>query len=133
ACPGAGSCGGQFTANTMACVGEALGMSLPGSNSYPAEELGRDEFAKKCGETAMMLIEKNICPRDIMTYEAFENAAAIVAATGGSTNAFLHLPAIAAECGVKFTIEDIDRISRRTPIIADLKPGGKYLAEDVHD
>ncbi|CAN5514040.1 dihydroxy-acid dehydratase [soil metagenome] len=133
ACPGAGSCGGQFTANTMACVSEALGMALPGSNSAPAPDLSRDADAERCGETVMALIEKNLKPRDIMTLKAFENAAAIVAATGGSTNAFLHLPAIAAECGIKFTIEDIDAISRRTPIIADLKPGGKYLAEDVHN
>ncbi|MCC5875699.1 MAG: dihydroxy-acid dehydratase [Candidatus Sumerlaeia bacterium] len=133
ACPGAGSCGGQFTANTMACVGEALGMSPPGINSYPAEDPGRPDWSAKAGELVMMLVEKNIKPRDIMTFKAFENAAAIVAATGGSTNAMLHLPAIAAECGVKFTMEDIDRISRKTPIVADLKPGGKYLAEDVHD
>lgn len=133
ACPGAGSCGGQFTANTMACVGEALGMSLPGSNSPPAEDPIRKDWNRRCGEAAMNLVEKNIRPRDIMTFKAFENAAAIVAATGGSTNAFLHLPAIAAECGIKFTIEDMDRISIRTPILADLKPGGKYLAEDVHD
>lgn len=133
ACPGAGSCGGQFTANTMACVGEALGISLPGSNSYPADDIERDGMAKRCGETVMALIEKNIKPRDIMTFEAFENAAAIVAATGGSTNVMLHLPAIAAECGVKFTIDDIDRVSQRTPIVADLKPGGRFLAEDVHD
>jgi len=133
ACPGAGSCGGQFTANTMACVSEALGMALPGSNSAPAVDTSRDEWARKCGHAVMDLIEKNIKPRDIMTFKAFENAAAIVAATGGSTNAFLHLPAIAAECGVKFTIRDIDRISRRTPIIADLKPGGRFVAEDVHN
>ncbi len=133
ACPGAGSCGGQFTANTMACVAEALGMALPGSNSAPAEDTDRDRWAQKLGRTILMLIEKNIKPRDIMTFEAFENAAAIVAATGGSTNALLHLPAIAAECGVSFTIEDMDRVSQRTPILADLKPGGKYLAEDVHD
>ncbi len=133
ACPGAGSCGGQFTANTMACATEALGIALPGSNSAPAEDLDRDEYARKCGETVMNLLDKNIRPRDILTFDAFENAAAIVAATGGSTNAFLHLPAIAAECGVRFTIEDIDRVSRRTPIIADLKPGGRYVAEDVHN
>ncbi len=133
ACPGAGSCGGQFTANTMACVGEALGMSLPGSNSYPAEDKGREAICERIGKAIMHLVEKDIRPRDIMTFEAFENAAAIVAATGGSTNAMLHLPAMAAECGVKFTIDDMDRVSQRTPIIADLKPGGKYLAEDVHD
>lgn len=133
ACPGAGSCGGQFTANTMACVSEAMGMALPGSNSYPAEDLARDEWCAKCGEAVMDLQRKGIRPRDIITFKSLENAAAIVAATGGSTNAFLHLPAIAAECGIKFTIHDIDRVSRRTPLIADLKPGGKYLAEDVHN
>ncbi len=134
ACPGAGSCGGQFTANTMACVSEAIGMALPGSNSAPAEN--RDErtpIAEHCGAAVMNLLNIGIRPRDIMTFKAFENAAAIVAATGGSTNAFLHLPALAAECGIKFTIEDIDRVSRRTPLMADLKPGGKYLAEDVHN
>jgi dihydroxy-acid dehydratase len=133
ACPGAGSCGGQFTANTMACVGEALGMSLPGSNSWPAEDPGRAKIAEACGEAVMNLVRLGIRPRDIMTFKAFENAAAIAACTGGSTNVMLHLPAIAHECGVKFTMEDVDRVSRRTPIIADLKPGGKYLAEDVHD
>ncbi|HMX61442.1 MAG TPA: dihydroxy-acid dehydratase [Candidatus Sumerlaeota bacterium] len=134
ACPGAGSCGGQFTANTMACVSEALGMALPGSNSAPAEDRAhRVPISEQVGAGVMNMINRNLRPRDIMTLKAFENAAAIVAATGGSTNAFLHLPAIAAECGVKFTIEDIDRISRRTPLIADLKPGGKYLAEDVHN
>ncbi len=133
ACPGAGSCGGQFTANTMACVSEAIGMALPGSNSAPAEDLDRDKWAVRCGEAVMALIHANIKPRDIMTFKAFENAAAIVAATGGSTNAFLHLLAISSECGVKLTLDDIDRISQRTPILADLKPGGKYLAEDVHD
>ena len=133
ACPGAGSCGGQFTANTMACASEALGMALPGSNSAPAEDLARDEWSARAGAQVMANIAANLRPREIMTFEAFENAAAIVAATGGSTNAFLHLPAIAHECGIKFTIEDIDRVSRRTPIVADLKPGGRFLAEDVHD
>jgi len=133
ACPGAGSCGGQFTANTMACVGEALGLTLPGANSAPAEDAERDMWAARSGEAAMELVRLDLRPRTILTFEAFENAAAIVAATGGSTNAMLHLPAIAHECGIKFTIEDIDRVSRRTPIIADLKPGGKFLAEDVHD
>jgi dihydroxy-acid dehydratase len=133
ACPGAGSCGGQFTANTMACVGEALGMTPPGTNSFPADDHARGEVMRRCGLIAVELLRQNIKPRDIMTFKAFENAAAIVAATGGSTNAFLHLPAIAAECGIKFTIWDIDRVSRKTPILADLKPGGKYLAEDVHD
>lgn len=132
ACPGAGSCGGQFTANTMACVAEAIGMALPGSNSAPAVDTERDDYAERCGMQVLELLKLNIKPRDIMTRKAFENAAAIVAATGGSTNAFLHLPAIAAECGIDFTIDEIDAISRRTPIVADLKPGGKYVAEDVH-
>ncbi len=132
ACPGAGSCGGQFTANTMACVSEAIGIALPGSASYPAEDLNRDEWAAESGRTVLSLLEKNIRPRDIMTFEAFENAMAVVAATGGSTNAALHLPALANECGFKFTLDDVDRISRRTPTIADLKPGGRYTAYDVH-
>ncbi len=133
ACPGLGSCGGQFTANTMACVSEAIGIALPGSSSFPAEDVNRDQFAAKSGEAVMNLLDKNIRPRDIMTFEAFENAMAIVAATGGSTNASLHLPALANECGFKFTLEDVDRISRRTPTIADLKPGGRYTAFDVHN
>lgn len=132
ACPGAGSCGGQFTANTMACVSEAIGIALPGSSSYPAEDIGRDRYGVESGSIVMDLLEKNIRPRDIMTFEAFENAMAIVAATGGSTNAALHLPALANECGIKFTLDDVDRISRRTPTIADLKPGGRFTAYDVH-
>ncbi|MBX7246759.1 MAG: dihydroxy-acid dehydratase [Candidatus Sumerlaeaceae bacterium] len=132
ACPGAGSCGGQFTANTMACVSEAIGIALPFSASFPAEDLKRDEFAAECGRVVMQLLEKNIRPRDIMTFEAFENAMAVVAATGGSTNACLHLPALANEVGIKFTFDDMDRVARRTPTIADLKPGGRYVAYDVH-
>jgi len=132
ACPGAGSCGGQFTANTMACVSEAIGIALPGSSSFPAEDVARDAFAAESGRVVLELLDKNIRPRDIMTFEAFENAMAIVAATGGSTNASLHLPALANECGIKFTLDDVDRISRRTPTIADLKPGGRYTAFDVH-
>jgi dihydroxy-acid dehydratase len=131
ACPTAGSCGGQFTANTMACAAEALGMALPGSGSPPAVDTERDRFAVDCGKQVMSLLERNICPRDIMTPKAFENAITIVAATGGSTNAALHLPAIAHECGLKLSLDEIDRISRRTPIIADLKPFGKYTAFDV--
>ena len=131
ACPSAGSCGGQFTANTMACVAEAMGMALPGSGSPPAVELSRDEFCKSAGRQVMALLEANIRPRDIMTREALENAVAIGAATGGSTNICLHLPAIAHELGLKLTLNDIERISRRTPTIADLKPGGKYVALDV--
>ena len=132
ACPGAGSCGGQFTANTMACVAEALGMALPGSGSPPAVEVERDRFARDCGTAVMTLLERNIRPRDILTRQAFENAIAVAAATGGSTNVALHLPALAAECGLTLTLDDIDRISRRTPIVADLKPGGKYVALDMY-
>jgi dihydroxy-acid dehydratase len=131
ACPGAGSCGGQFTANTMACAAEALGMALPGSGSPPAVETKRDEFCVAAGKQVMKLLEQNIRPRDILTPKAFENAVTIVAATGGSTNAALHLPAIAHECGLTLSLDEIDRISRRTPIIADLKPFGTYTALDV--
>jgi dihydroxy-acid dehydratase len=131
ACPSAGSCGGQFTANTMACAAEAMGMALPGSGSPPAVDVERDAFAVEAGKAVMRLMEKNISARDIMSREAFENAVTIAAATGGSTNVALHLPAIAYECGIKLTLDDIDRLSRRTPIIADLKPFGKYTAFDV--
>jgi dihydroxy-acid dehydratase len=106
-------------------------MALPGSGSPPAVDMERDRFAVECGKQVMTLLEKNICPRDILTPKAFENAITIVAATGGSTNAALHLPAIAHECGLKLSLDEIDRISRRTPIIADLKPFGKYTAFDV--
>lgn len=132
ACPGAGSCGGQFTANTMACVAEGIGLALPGSSSPPAEELSRDEFAEQCGRQVMRLLQDNIRPRDIVTKKALENAAAVVAATGGSTNAALHLPALANEAGIKFTLDDIQRVSKRTPTLADLKPGGRYVMQDVH-
>ena len=132
ACPGAGSCGGQFTANTMACVSEAIGLALPGSASFPAEDIERDRFCRMCGEAVIALLDKNIRPRDIITMEALENAMAVVAATGGSTNAALHLPAIANECGLTFTLDDVARISHRTPTLADLKPGGRYTAYDVH-
>jgi len=132
ACPGAGSCGGQFTANTMACVAEAIGIALPGSSSYPAEDPERSKIHKACGEAVMNLLKEGIKPRDIMTKKAFENAARIVAATGGSTNAVLHLPAMANEAGIKFTIEEIEKIFHNTPYFVDLKPGGKYVAYDVH-
>ncbi|MBI4469551.1 MAG: dihydroxy-acid dehydratase [Acidobacteria bacterium] len=132
ACPGAGSCGGQFTANTMACVAEALGMALPGSSSPPAIEEGRDAYARQCGATVVRLMEKNIRPRDILTREAFENAITIVAATGGSTNAALHLPSIAHEAGLSLTLDDIARVSSRTPTIVDLKPGGRFVMYDLH-
>lgn len=131
ACPSAGSCGGQFTANTMACVAEAIGMSLPMSGSPPAVDTARDQYAVEAGRQVMRLLEMNLRPRDIMTKAAFENAMAVVAATGGSTNCALHLPALAHECGIEFTFDDIERISKRTPIIADLKPFGTYTALDV--
>jgi dihydroxy-acid dehydratase len=115
----------------MACVAEAIGMALPGSGSPPAVDTARDRFATDAGTAVMSLLEKDIRPRDVMTREAFENAVSIVAATGGSTNAALHLPALAHECGVTLSLDDIDRISRRTPIIADLKPFGRYTALDV--
>jgi dihydroxy-acid dehydratase len=132
ACPGAGSCGGQFTANTMACVAEAIGMALPGSSSPPAVETARDRFAEACGRTVMMLLERDIRPRQILTREAFENAIAIVAATGGSTNAALHLPALAHEVGLRLTLDDIEGVARRTPTIADLVPGGRFMMLDLH-
>jgi dihydroxy-acid dehydratase len=132
ACPGAGACGGQFTANTMACVSEAIGLALPGSAGAPAPYEDRDRWAVESGRAAMRLLEKNIRPRDIATREAFENAAVIVGATGGSTNAALHLPAMAHEAGIKFTLHDVAAIMKRTPYIADLQPGGKYAAFDVY-
>lgn len=132
ACPGAGSCGGQFTANTMACISEAIGIALPRSSSYPAIDPERAKVHKLCGEAVMNLLKEGIRPRDIMTKKAFENAARVVAATGGSTNAVLHLPAMAHEAGIKFTIEEMDKIFQETPYFADLKPGGKYTAYDVH-
>jgi dihydroxy-acid dehydratase len=132
ACPSDGSCGGQFTANTMACVAEALGMALPGSGSPPAVEVDRDNYARECGRAVMHLVEKGLKPRDILTREAFENAVAIAACTGGSTNIFLHLPAIAHEAGLTLTLEDIDRVCQRTPHFVDLMPGGKYTAYDVY-
>jgi dihydroxy-acid dehydratase len=131
ACPGAGACGGQFTANTMACVSEAIGLALPYSAGPPAEVLARDEFALKAGETVMALVEKNLRPRDICTREAFENAATVVAATGGSTNAALHLPAMANEAGIQFDLFDVAEIFRRTPYLADLKPSGRFVAKDM--
>ena len=131
ACPGAGACGGQFTANTMACVSEAIGLALPYSAGPPAEVLARDDFALKAGEAVMMLLEKRIRPRDICTREAFENAATVVAATGGSTNGALHLPAMANEAGIKFDLFDVAAIFKRTPYLADLKPAGRFVAKDM--
>jgi len=133
ACPSGGSCGGQFTANTMACVSEAIGLALPGSAGTPAVYETRDKFAVSSGEAVMNLLEKNIRPRDIVTKKSLENAAVVVAASGGSTNAALHLPAIANEAGINFTLEDVTKISKKTPYIADLKPGGKYVAKDLHE
>lgn len=133
ACPSAGSCGGQFTANTMACVSEAIGLALPGSAGAPAPYETRDEFAFASGEQVMKLIKLGLRPRDIVTRKSLENAAVVVSATGGSTNAALHLPAIANECGIDFDLDDIGRIFRRTPYIADLKPGGRYVAKDLFE
>jgi len=133
ACPGHGACGGQFTANTMACVGEAIGLSLPNSNMAPAPYKSREEVAIAAGRQVMQLLEKNIRPRDICTKAAFENAARVVAATGGSTNGALHLPAMASECGINFDLFDVAEIFKSTPYIADLKPGGQYVAKDMHD
>jgi len=133
ACPSAGACGGQFTANTMACVSEAIGLALPGSSGTPAPYESRDEYAYQSGKAVMNLIAKNIKPRDIVTRKALENAAIIVAATGGSTNAVLHLPAIANECGIDFDIFAVGEIFKKTPYIADMKPGGKYVAKDLFE
>ena len=133
ACPSAGACGGQFTANTMACVSEVIGLALPYSSGAPAPYEERDKYAYESGKQIMNLIEKNIRPRDIVTRKSLENAATIVAATGGSTNAGLHLPAIANECGIEFNLDDVVEIFKRTPYIADLKPGGQYVAKDVYE
>ena len=133
ACPSAGSCGGQFTANTMACVSEAMGLALPGSAGAPAPYESRDAYAEASGEAVMTLIARNLRPRDIVTRKALENAARVVACSGGSTNAGLHLPAIANECGIDFDMEDVCNIFRDTPYIADLKPGGKYVAKDLYE
>ncbi len=132
ACPGAGACGGQFTANTMACISEVIGLALPHSAGAPAPDEERDHWAYKSGAQIVELIRANIRPRDIVTRKALENAARIVGATGGSTNAALHLPAIAHEAGIDFPLEEVARLMRDTPHIADLKPGGRYVAQDVH-
>ena len=133
ACPSAGSCGAQFTANTMATVAEAIGLALPYSCGAPAPYEMRDRFNFASGEKVVELIAKNIRPRDIVTLRSLENAAAVVSATGGSTNAALHLPAIAHEAGIKFDLFDVAEIFARTPYIADLKPGGKYVAKDMFE
>lgn len=131
ACPSAGSCGGMYTANTMASVSEALGISLPGSASSPAESENRRNISEKTGKSISRLIENNIRPRDILSFEAFENAISIVNAIGGSTNAVLHLMAIANELGIKLQIKDFERIRKHTPHIADMRPGGKYVMADL--
>ena len=132
ACPGEGSCGGMYTANTMACASEALGMALPYSASIPAVAPERQEICRRTGEVVMRLLAEDIKPRDILTRKAFENAIAVVGAIGGSTNAALHLPAIAHESGVELTLDDFDRIARRVPHIADMRPGGRYVMTDLH-
>jgi dihydroxy-acid dehydratase len=133
ACPSAGACGAQFTANTMATVSEAIGLALPYSAGAPAPYEIRDKFCMAAGEKVMDLIALNIRPRDIVTREALENAATVVSATGGSTNAALHLPAIAHECGIEFDLFDVAKIFERTPYIADLKPSGRYVAKDMFE
>jgi dihydroxy-acid dehydratase len=133
ACPSAGSCGGQFTANTMACVSEAIGLALPGSAGAPAPYTSRDEYAVASGRAVMQCLAQGIRPRDIVTRKALENAAAVVSATGGSTNAALHLPAMAHEAGIEFNLFDVAQIFKRTPYIADLKPGGRFVAKDMYE
>ena len=133
ACPSAGACGGQFTANTMATVSEAIGLALPYSAGAPAPYEFRDRFCTAAGETIMDLVRRQVRPRDIVTRQALENAATVVAASGGSTNAALHLPAIAHECGIEFDLFDVAEIFKRTPYVADLKPGGRYVAKDLFE
>jgi len=133
ACPSAGACGAQFTANTMATVSEAIGLALPYSAGAPAPYEIRDKFCMIAGEKIMELVARNLRPRDIVTKKAMENAAAVISATGGSTNGALHLPAIAHECGIKFDLFDVAEVFKRTPYIADLKPGGKYVAKDLFE
>ncbi|MEM8578081.1 MAG: dihydroxy-acid dehydratase [Pseudomonadota bacterium] len=133
ACPSAGACGGQFTANTMACVSEAIGLALPNSSGAPAPYESRDQYGEASGAAVMNLIEKNIRARDVCTRQAFENAARVVACTGGSTNAGLHLPAMAHEAGIEFFLDDVCEIFRDTPYFVDLKPGGQYVAKDLYE
>jgi dihydroxy-acid dehydratase len=133
ACPSAGACGAQFTANTMATVSEAIGLALPYSAGAPAPYEFRDQFCMTAGEQVMELVKANLRPRDIVTRRALENAASVVAASGGSTNAALHLPAIAHECGIPFTLFDVAEVFRRTPYVADLKPAGRYVAKDLFE
>ena len=133
ACPSAGACGGQFTANTMACVSEAIGLALPNSSGAPAPYESRDQYGEASGAAVMALLEKNIRARDVVTRKSLENAARVVACTGGSTNAGLHLPAIAHEAGIDFDLDDVCEIFRDTPYFVDLKPGGKYVAKDLYE
>ena len=132
-CPGAGACGGQYTANTMACVAEALGMALPGSSSPPAVSMERAVFFGMIGEAMLNALKSGILPRDVITLKSLENAVAVAAATGGSTNVALHIPAIAHEAGIEFGLDDIERVSKRTPTVANLRPGGKYVMLDLHE
>jgi len=132
ACPGVGACGGQFTANTMSTASEMLGISPAGINSIPATDAEKPKAAYRAGQMVMDLLRKSVRPKDIVTRRAIENAIAAVAMTGGSTNAVLHLLAIAHEAGRKLSIDDFDRISSRTPLLADLKPGGQFMAADMH-
>ena len=131
-CPGEGACGGMYTANTMATVGEAIGLSLPGSAAPPAVDRRRDKYAEAAGAAVINLIAKGITTRDILTKKAFENAITAVMALGGSTNAVLHLIAMARTAGVDFTLADIQKISDKTPMLADFKPSGKYVMDDLH-
>ncbi|QHQ36868.1 dihydroxy-acid dehydratase [Algicella marina] len=133
ACPSAGACGGQFTANTMACVSEAIGLALMNSSGMPAPYESRDQYSEASGQAVMNLLEKNIRARDVVTRQSLENAARVVACTGGSTNAGLHLPAIAHEAGIDFFLEDVCEIFRDTPYFVDLKPGGQFVAKDLYD
>ncbi|MBT0957355.1 dihydroxy-acid dehydratase [Alphaproteobacteria bacterium KMM 3653] len=133
ACPSAGACGGQFTANTMACVSEAIGLALPNSSGAPAPYESRDQYSIASGEAVMNLLEKNIRARDIVTRKSLENAARVVACTGGSTNAGLHLPAMAHEAGIDFFLDDVCEIFRDTPYFVDLKPGGQFVAKDLYE
>ncbi len=133
ACPSAGACGGQFTANTMACVSEAIGLALMNSSGAPAPYESRDQYAEASGRAVMNLLEKNIRARDVVTLKSLENAARVVACTGGSTNAGLHLPAIAHEAGIDFFLDDVCEIFRDTPYFVDLKPGGQFVAKDLYE
>src|SRR5207249_8480020 len=127
ACPNAGSCGGMYTANTMASISEAIGIALPGSASPPAEDPRREKIVYESGKAVLNLLENGIRPKDILTYDAFENAIAVTNAIGGSTNAVLHLLALSREIGVKITLDDFERVRKKTPHIADMRPGGYYV------